>query len=89
MNNVNCVLGQESDCAFKGYNLGGSWKQLLNDNLLAEPKNINWLQPNAMPDNNYTPQGNYDADGQIRIVDNGPSNIDDILKKIYSSSSSS
>jgi hypothetical protein len=85
LNNTGCVLGQESDCIFKGYNLGGSWKQLLNDNLLAEPKSINWLQPNAMADNNYTTQGNYDEEGRIRITDNGPSNFKDILDKLYKS----
>jgi len=86
LNNTNCVLGQESDCVFKGYNLNGKWSNLLNENTLAKPSDINWLQPDALGLDYYTPQGNYDVDGQIKIVDNGPSNIDKILENIFSKS---
>jgi hypothetical protein len=79
LNNLTCVLGQESDCEFKGYNFNSSFSQLLNDNLLAPVSNINWVEPNSITDNNYTSNGNYDTDGKIKITDTGPSNIDQII----------
>ena len=83
LNNTMCVLGQESDCQFKGYNTEkSSWSQLLNDNLLAPTTKVDWVEPNSIIDNTYTNQGNYDSSGNIRIVDSGPSNIDDILKSL-------
>lgn len=81
LNNTTCVLGQENECEFKGYNMSSSWSQLLNDNLLASPANINWLSPESITDNNYTQQGNYDAEGRIRLFDYGPDNIDEILNQ--------
>ena len=83
LNNTMCVLGQESDCQFKGYNTEkSSWSQLLNDNLLAPTTKVDWVEPNSIIGNTYTNQGNYDSSGNIRIVDSGPSNIDDILKSL-------
>jgi hypothetical protein len=81
LNNTSCVLGQENECEFKGYNMSSSWSQLLNDNLLASPANINWLSPDSITDNNYTSSGNYDAEGKIRLTDFGPDNIDQILNQ--------
>ena len=83
LNNTSCVLGQESDCQFKGYNTEkSSWSQLLNDNLLAPSSTIDWVEPNSIIDNTYTNQGNYDSSGNIKIIDSGPSDIDDILKSL-------
>jgi hypothetical protein len=83
LNNTMCVLGQESECEFKGYNtVKSSWSQLLNDNLLAPMSTVDWVEPNSIVDNVYTNQGNYDQNGNIKIVDSGPSNIDDILKSL-------
>jgi hypothetical protein len=81
LNNTSCVLGQENDCEFKGYNMNSSWSQLLNDNLLASPASINWLSPDSITNNNYTQVGNYDSEGKIRITDSGPDNIDQILNQ--------
>ena len=77
-NNTMCVMGQESDCAFKGYNLNSSFSQLLNDNFLEDPSAVNWIQPNAITRDKFTKFGNYDQDGHISIVDYGPDNIDQI-----------
>jgi hypothetical protein len=82
LNNTVCVLGQENDCQFSGYTLSkSSFSQLLNEKLLATPSNINWLQPNSLVDNSYTNQGNYDTDGKIKITDNGPQNIDELINQ--------
>jgi len=81
LNNTTCVLGQENDCEYAGFNFGGSFSQLLNDKLLAKPNGINWLQPNSLADNNYNNQGNYDTDGKIKINDNGPQNIDALINQ--------
>jgi len=82
LNNTMCVLGQENDCQFTGFNVDkGSFSQLLNDKLLATPTKINWLQPNSLADNYYTNQGNYDTDGKIKITDNGPQNIDQLINQ--------
>jgi len=80
VNNTMCVTGQESDCDFKAYNFKTSYSQLLNDNFLAQPSTINWEQPNAIALNMYDSNGNYDESGNIRIIDNGPDNIDQIIK---------
>ena len=77
-NNTMCVMGQESDCTFKGYNLNSSFSQLLNDNFLEDPSAVNWIQPNAITKDKYNIYGNYDQNGNISIVDYGPDNIDQI-----------
>jgi hypothetical protein len=82
LNNTSCVLGQESDCDYKGYNLGGSFSQLLNDNLLQNPKYVTWLNPDSLSNNEYDKFGNYDTDGQIRIFDNGPRDIGKLIKDL-------
>jgi hypothetical protein len=79
LNNTTCVLGQESECEYKGYNLSGSFSQLLNDKLLKDPKDINWLQPNSLSNGYYTDQGNYDENGNIKIVDTGLPNLDKLI----------
>jgi hypothetical protein len=81
LNNKNCVLGQEDTCEYKGYNLSGSFSQILNKNLLKPVNESTWLQPNAFPNNSYTNKGYYDEAGNIVIMDNGPSNIDELIKR--------
>jgi len=82
LNNTTCVLGQENECDFKGYNLNSSFSQLLNDNLLAQTSSLSWVEPNSIIENTYTTQGNYDENGQIKIVDYGPQNINEILSSL-------
>jgi hypothetical protein len=84
LNNNNCVLGQEENCIYKGYNLTpeNSFSQKLNDNLLSNPIDNNWLQPNSLTNSTYTLNGNYDSNGQVRIIDNGPSNIEKLVKDL-------
>jgi len=82
LNNTQCVLGQENDCQYSGYNIGkGSFSQLLNDKLLAKSSSVDWLQPNSLANSQFTNQGNYDADGNIKMFDNGPSDLDDLINK--------
>jgi hypothetical protein len=75
------VVGQEDECQFKGFNLNGEFSQLLNDELLAKPVNNKWLQPNSLSNNVYNTSGNYDLNGSVKIMDNGPNNIEK-LKEI-------
>jgi hypothetical protein len=82
LNNTTCVTGQESDCEFKGYNLDSKFSQLLNENFLKPPKGIMWEQPDAIGLNTYNTDGNYDEDGHIRIVDFGPNNLDQLIKRL-------
>lgn len=83
LNDTNCVVGQEDDCQFKGYNLGnGHFSQLLNDNLLHKQVDNSWLQLNSLSNNSYDTNGNYSEDGQIRIRDSGPANIDKLVKDL-------
>ena len=81
LNNTTCVTGQESECGFKGYNLHKP-SQLLNDNFLKPPSGLFWEQPDAITQNTYNTDGNYDQDGNIRIIDYGPDNLDQLIKKI-------
>jgi len=82
MNNQDCVSGQEPECGFKGHNISSSFQQLLNDNFLSKPSGLDWIQPDAIIQNQYNTNGNYDENGNIRIVDNGPSNLDQLIKKL-------
>jgi len=82
MNQTTCVTGQESDCEYRGYNLDSKFSQLLNENFLKPAKSLFWEQPDNIPRNVYNTDGNYDEDGQIRIVDYGPDNLNELLKKL-------
>jgi hypothetical protein len=82
MNNTTCVTGQESDCEYSGYNLNSKFSQLLNENFLKPAKSLFWQQPDAIAQNVYNTDGNYDEDGQIRIVDYGPDNLNELVKKL-------
>jgi len=82
LNNTNCVTGQEPECGFQGYNLNSKFSQLLNENFLKPAKDVFWVQPDSMPKNIYNTNGNYDQDGNIRIIDYGPDNINELLKKL-------
>jgi len=86
LNNTTCVLGQESDCDFKGHNLSplngkmGFDKNTINQNNYASVKDVSWLNYAGLGNTSYNKQGNYDENGMIKIVDNGPSNFDNLLK---------
>lgn len=82
MNDTNCVLGQESECEFKAHNMSSSFSQLINENFLSKPSGLDWLQPDAIIENTYNLQGNYDTDGNIKIIDYGPSNLDQLIKNL-------
>ena len=82
LNNTTCVTGQESACGFHGHNLTSKFSQVLNDNFLKPAKGIFWEQPDAITQNIYNTNGNYDDDGQIRIIDYGPDNLDELLKRL-------
>jgi len=82
MNNTNCVTGQEAACGFKAHNISSSFSQLLNDNFLAQPSSLQWEQPDALTNNVYNNDGNYDEDGHIRIIDYGPSNLDQLIQNL-------
>ena len=82
MNNTSCVTGQESDCEFKGYNFN-KFSQLLNDNFLKPPTGIMWEQPDAIASNTYNNDGNYDQDGNIRVTDYGPDNLEQLIKNMF------
>jgi hypothetical protein len=82
LNDTSCVSGQEDDCTLKGYNLDGSFSQLLNDNMLQNVVDNKWLKPPALGDFTYNQNGNYDTDGQIKIQDSGPKNIDNLVKDL-------
>ena len=78
LNNTSCVVGQESECEFKGYNLNNStFKNLINQNNYSEIKETSWLSYPSLGDTTYNKQGNYD--NLITIVDTGPSNFDNLL----------
>lgn len=83
LNNTTCVLGEENECNYKAYNINhGSFSQLLNNNLLQDPKENVWLNPESLSNDIYTNLGNYDIDGQIKIIDNGPANINNLIKDL-------
>jgi len=82
LNNTTCVLGQESDCDFKGYSLSNlnTFGNLINKNDFNKVKDVSWLSYPGLGDTTYNQQGDYDENGQLKIIDSGPSNFDDLLK---------
>jgi len=82
LNNTTCVTGQESSCEYSGHNLHSKFSQLLNDNFLKPPTGLFWEQPDAITRNVYNQDGNYDTDGNIRIVDYGPNNLDNLIQAL-------
>jgi hypothetical protein len=86
MNNTNCVVGQENDCEFTGYNLDSQFSQLLNEKFSDPPSGLQWKHPDVITQNVYNEQGNYDEDGYIRIYDFGPSNLDQLINQFKNKS---
>jgi hypothetical protein len=77
VNDMTCVLGQEEDCSIKGYSLDNT--RVSN----VEPASKNtWLNYNSLTDNKYSSDGSYSPDGIIKIVDNGPDDLDNIIKDL-------
>jgi hypothetical protein len=79
LNNTSCVTGQESECEYKGYNFKENNNFEINGNG-NNSGNISWLSLDSLPDNTYNLDGTYDTEGKIKIVDQGPSNLDNLLK---------
>ena len=88
LNNTSCVLGQESDCDFKGYNLNNlnnlnnSFK--FNENDQSKINDVSWLSYPGLNNTTYNQQGNYDESGNLKIMDSGPTNFDSLLKSFLS-----
>jgi len=85
LNNTTCVLGQESECDFKGQNLSNlnsspMFSNLINQTNFNDIKPVSWLNYPGLGDTTYNQQGDYDESGNLIIVDTGPSNFDNILK---------
>jgi hypothetical protein len=76
LNNTSCVVGQESECEFKGYNLNSSGNL---GNVDFNLKEVSWLNYPSLGDTTYNQQGDYDQNGNLKIIDSGPSNFDNIL----------
>ena len=83
LNNTTCVLGQESECDFKGQNLNNlnsSPMYGMNQTNLNEIKPVSWLNYPGLGDTTYNQQGDYDENGNLIIVDTGPSNFENLLR---------
>ena len=83
LNNTSCVLGQDSDCEFKGHSLT-NLNNSINQNNYADIKDLSWLQYAGLGDTTYNQQGNYDEAGSLKIVDSGPENFDSLLNSFIS-----
>jgi hypothetical protein len=55
-------------------------KNTINQNNYASVKDVSWLNYAGLGNTSYNKQGNYDENGMIKIIDNGPSNFDNLLK---------
>jgi hypothetical protein len=81
LNNTSCVLGQESDCEFRGHNIGNApmASNLINQNDFPQAEAVSWLQYPSLSNQSYTDDGNYDQYGNLRIKDQGPQNFESLL----------
>jgi hypothetical protein len=69
LNNTTCVTGQENDCEFKGYSP-----------FFEKPvADVSWLSYPSLADNYYNNDGTYDSEGRIKIIDNGPPNMRELI----------
>jgi len=86
VNNTTCVLGQESECEFKGYtlsNINGNnnyFSNTINQNNYAPSAELSWISYNGLGDTNYNQVGDYDQYGNLQITDSGPDNFVSLLK---------
>jgi hypothetical protein len=80
LNSVKCVTGLEEDCIYSPYS--GNNDNLTNKNNLSAPVKNNWLQEYGLANNYYSENGDYDVSGNIKIVDNGPANLDNLIKDL-------
>ena len=62
--------------------IGKHQTENINDNYLQTPNDINWIEPNSITEDNYTDKGNYDINGNIKISDYGPGNIEQLIKNL-------
>uniref|UniRef100_A0A6C0I965 Uncharacterized protein n=1 Tax=viral metagenome TaxID=1070528 RepID=A0A6C0I965_9ZZZZ len=82
LNDVMCVNGQETDCKVTGYNLDGSFSQLLNDNQLQNIVDNKWIKEPAAGDFTYNNYGNYDTSGNIHITDSLSYDVNKLVKDL-------
>lgn len=94
VNDTTCVLGMEQSCftnnmSTTGYvlenDVAHSFEQLINKNNLNTPSDINWFKVNSLKNNTYLDNGDYDINGNIKIIDNGPKNLDNLIKEMTNS----
>ena len=81
LNNTSCVLGQESECEFRGHNISNApmTSNLINQNDFPQAEAVSWLQYPSLGDKPYNQDGNYDQYGNLRIRDQGPENFESLL----------
>jgi len=83
LNNNQCVLGVEESCGYSAYSGKSELNpQLINKKGLIDPFDNIWLQPNSLADNNYLNNGTYDLNGNVKIRDSGPANLDNLIKDL-------
>jgi len=80
LNDIDCVLGVESDCEIKPYSI-------LNNTDLKEymhPSASSLFQENSygLSNTTYDNYGNYSTGGELKIVDNGPDNLNNLIKEL-------
>ena len=56
------------------------WAQAIPTILNFASSPVSWAQYPSLADTIYTAEGNYDSEGKIKIVDQGPSNLESLLK---------
>lgn len=79
LNNIDCTLGNEEDCLLQPY----SFNNKINNNNLINSNNLNkWLNTDSLEDNSYNIDGSYELNGEIKIKDNGPDDIDNLIKEL-------
>ena len=80
VNSLSCVTGQETKCEVKPYNLANDKSINLNSSDEPNPVGVDWLSVNSLTYNTYDKGGNYSESGSVKFVDQGPENIDNIIK---------
>ena len=84
LNNTTCVVGQESECEFKGHNISNLNNKMMLSNLINQNdyegvKDVSWLNYPGLGNTTYNENGDYDTNGNLKIVDAGPANFDNLL----------
>ena len=79
LNNISCVIGDEDGCKFKPFD---------NDQIYGKANGkedlINWFEQDSLENSTFNNYGTYSSLGDVKIIDQGPPDYDNLIKEMSS-----